>query len=128
MVFDDEPDHAVESGQMRVFRLDGVTATRPLTATLVWTDAPSPVGSGVLQNRLYLQLQRPDGTVIDGDTTAFPNATNNVQRVVLKGPVAGSYKVRVRGITVTKQSPGAAVGPGVNPRQDSRSSSRTAAA
>jgi hypothetical protein len=115
-LFDDEPAHAVESGQMRTFTLQGVTTDRPLKITLTWTDAPSPVGAGTPQNRLYLQVRRPDGVVIDGDVTAFPVVTNNVQQVVIPDPSAGTYEIRVRGVSVTTQSPGAAAG--ANPRQD----------
>jgi hypothetical protein len=41
---------------------------------------------------------------------------NNVQQVVVAEPVAGDYTVRVRGVSVTRQAPGAA--PGAGPRQD----------
>ncbi|MEL7361563.1 MAG: vWA domain-containing protein, partial [Bacteroidota bacterium] len=69
-----------------------------------------------LQNTLYLQVVRPDGTVLDGDTTPFPTATNNVQQVLIDTPAPGTYEVRVRGVAVNQQAPGAS--PGVNPRQD----------
>jgi hypothetical protein len=58
----------------------------------------------------------PNGGVTDGDTTPFPTATNNVQQVTINNPVAGKYTIRVRGISVSTQAPGAA--PGSNPRQD----------
>lgn len=115
-LFDDEPEHAVESLQMRVFVLPGVDTARPLKVTLVWTDAPSPIGTGSLQNRLYLQVRSPDASVLNGDVTPFPTATNNVQQVVVANPQAGNYEIRVRGVSVTRQAPGAAVG--ANPRQD----------
>jgi hypothetical protein len=115
-LFVDEPDHAVESLQMRVFVLEGVDTTRPLKVTLVWTDAPSPIGTGSLQNRLYLQVRSPDASVANGDVTPFPTATNNVQQVVVANPQSGNYEIRVRGVSVTRQAPGAAVG--ANPRQD----------
>jgi hypothetical protein len=41
--------------------------------------------------------------------------TNNVQQVTI-APVAGQYTIRVRGVSVVHQAPGAA--PGTNPRQN----------
>jgi serine protease AprX len=69
-----------------------------------------------LQNQLYLQLRHPNGVVEDGDVTAFPTVTNNVQQVTLDVPAAGTYEIRVRGVSVTQQAPGATGGP--SPRQD----------
>jgi hypothetical protein len=69
-----------------------------------------------VQNQLYLQVRDPDGVIEDGDASAFPTVTNNVQQVTIDAPVAGTYMIRVRGVSVTRQAPGAAGGP--NPRQD----------
>lgn len=110
MVFAQAPEDAVGCGELRLYRLDDVEAGRPLHVTLVWTDAPSPPGNGGLVNHLYLQLETPDGTVLDGDVTPYPTATNNVQRIVVPAPVAGTYTIRVRGLTVTSGSPGAPTG------------------
>jgi hypothetical protein len=44
--------------------------------------------------------------VLDGDLTPFPNAVNNVQQVTIAQPVAGTYEVRVRGVSVTRPLPG----------------------
>jgi hypothetical protein len=71
---------------------------------------------GGLQNTLYLQVVPPAGATIDGDLTAFPVVTNNVQQVVIAAPVAGTYQIRVRGVSITQHSPGASPGP--SPRQD----------
>jgi hypothetical protein len=116
-LFDDDPAHAVASGQMRTFTLQNVDAARPLRVALVWHDAPGLVGGGSLVNRLYLQVVRPDGVVVDGDVSPFPNAVNNVQQVVLPAPAAGTYLIRVRGVSVTRHSP-AAPGTGLPPLQD----------
>ena len=115
-LFVDEPNEAVETGQIRTYDVQAVNLSQPLKVTLVWTDAPSPVGIGGLQNQLYLQLRHPDGTVTDGDGTPLPTVRNNVQQVIVPAPVAGIYQVRVRGVAVTQQSPGASAG--TNPRQD----------
>jgi hypothetical protein len=82
----------------------------PLKAALAWTDAPAPTGIGGLENQLYLQLVDPDGAVVDGDVTPFPTARNNVQQVVIANPRAGDHRIRVRGVSVIRQAPGA--GPG----------------
>lgn len=115
-LFADEPDLAVESMQIRTFEVQAIDLTRPLKITLVWTDAPSLAGVGGIQNQLYLQVRDPGGAVLDGDVSAFPNVSNNVQRVVIAAPVAGTYEIRVRGVSVTVQAPGASGG--ANPRQD----------
>ena len=114
--FADEPDHAVETGEIRRYRATAASTTGPLKVTLVWTDSPSAVNLGALQNSLYLQVVSPSGSVIDGDTTPFPIATNNVQQISIESPEPGTYEIRVRGISVTQQAPGASGGP--NPRQD----------
>jgi serine protease AprX len=108
MQFVQEPGEAVATGEMRRYRLEGVDAASPLDVTLAWTDAPSALGNGGLTNQLYLQLETPDGTVLDGDVTPFPTATNNVQRITIAAPTAGTYVVRVRGVSVILDSPGAA--------------------
>jgi hypothetical protein len=116
-VFADEPEHAVATGQRRSYRVRAVDLTRPVKVTLVWTDAPAlpPVGAA-LQNKLYLQVQAPDGTVANGDLHPIDQVKNNVQQVVVADPVAGIYTIRVRGVEVTRPAPGA--GPGASPRQD----------
>ncbi len=115
-LFADEPDYAVESGQTRTFEVHVVDTGEPLKVTLVWTDAPGPVNMGGLENKLYLRVRDPGGAIEDGDTTPYPNVTNNVQQVVIAAPAAGAYEIEVRGVSVTEQAPGAS--PGTNPRQD----------
>jgi len=115
-LFADEPDHAVSTGEMRLFQVEGADQAIPLKVTLAWTDAPALAGSGGLVNGLYLQVLAPEGSVIDGDTTAFPAATNNVQQVLVEAPVAGTYTIRVRGVSVLQQAPGASSG--ATPCQD----------
>jgi hypothetical protein len=116
ILFADEPDEAVETGQMRNFPVQLVDPARPFKATLAWSDAPSPVDVGGLENQLYLQVVTPDDTVVDGDVTAFPTATNNVQQVAIPAPTPGTYQIRVRGISITRHAPSVPVG--ASPRQD----------
>lgn len=107
VLFSDDPSLALASGQMRVFSVQALDVSAPIRVTLCWTDAPSPVGVGQLQNQLYLQLVPPGGgPAIDADTTAFPVATNNVQMIEVAAPVAGTYEVRVRAINVVTRSAG----------------------
>jgi serine protease AprX len=113
LVFADDPADAVSTGQIRTYRIEAADPSVPLKVTLAWTDAPAPLGSGGLTNQLYLQVRRPDGTVLGGDTTPFPTATNNVQQVVIEDPAPGVYTVRVRGVAVIAGAPGA----GPVPRQ-----------
>jgi hypothetical protein len=61
---------------------------------------------------LYLQVRTPGGAVLIGDLTPFPSATNNTQQVIVAVPEAGVYEIRVRGVSVTVQSPGATIVPG----------------
>jgi hypothetical protein len=114
-LFDDEPQRAVATGEMRVFAARIADISQPLRVTLAWTDAPSLPNNGSLENELYLQLQAPDGTILNGDITPFPNATNNVQRIIVANPAAGTYQIRVRGINVVRSAPGTPPGA---PRQD----------
>ena len=114
--FADDADDAVTTGEIRGYQIHNVDTNVPLKVTLAWTDAPAPTGIGGLENQLYLQLVSPDGAVVDGDVTPFPTARNNVQQVVIANPIAGDYRIRVRGVSVIRQAPGAGAGP--NPRQD----------
>jgi len=114
--FADEPDQAVQTGQIAVYNAVVADVTKPVTITLAWTDPPSAAGVGGLQNQLYLRVQPPSGDALDGDLQPFPNAQNNVQRVVVTAPVAGTYQVQVHGVSVTVNSP-VLTNPGL-PKQD----------
>jgi len=116
-LFADEPDDALQTGELRLYQISDVRAGQRLRVTLVWTDAPSQAGVGGLVNQLYLHVIAPDGSVSQGDVTPFPLATNNVQQVTIPAPAPGNYVVRVIALAVTRHAPGA--GPIDNPpRQD----------
>ena len=116
-LFADEPQLAVSSGEMRTFQVQAVDPTLPLKVTLVWTDAPAPSGVGGLINTLYLQVVEPGGTVRNGDVAAFPTVNNNVQQVIIPAPLAaGTFEIRVRGVSVVQHAPSVPAGP--SPRQD----------
>ena len=96
--FSDDINLAVATGDIRQFSVQVADPALPLRVTLVWSDSP---GKG-LQNRLYLRLLPPGGApAIDGDITAFPTVRNNVQRVLIAAPVAGTYIVQVHGVAVS---------------------------
>ncbi len=115
VAFDDEPVNAVETGQIRTFPIEAANLSEPLKVTLCWTDRQSTTAGG-LQNQLYLQLVDPGAPILNGDVTPFPSVTNNSQQITVPAPVAGVYTIRVRGVSVAHQAPGAAIG--ANPRQD----------
>jgi hypothetical protein len=88
------------------FTVDVVPAdpSRPVKASLVWTDPPGlPGGEKALVNDLDLTVQAPDGTFWFGNdfadgwstTNAFRDDLNNVEGVFLESPSAASYRVKV---------------------------------
>ncbi len=94
--YSDDVDLAVATGDVRSFSVLLAEVGHPLRVTLVWNDEP---GSGI-QNQLYLRVIAPDGTITDGDLSAFPAVSNNVQRVHIEAPIAGTYTIEVHGIAV----------------------------
>jgi subtilisin family serine protease len=86
--------------EVRTFSVQLADSGHPFRATLAWTDAPAPANVGGLNNRLYLRVVDPNGTVFDGDVTPFPTVTNNVQRVHIDAPIAGVYTIEVYGVSV----------------------------
>jgi serine protease AprX len=104
-LFDDEQANAVGTGEMRVYECVVRDRTKPFKVTMVWTDAPATVGVGGLTNKLYMQLVAPGGQIRDGDVKPFPNAVNNVQQILVNQPEAGTYRIRVRGVSVVRHAP-----------------------
>ena len=103
----------MSTGQLRSYPVQAVDLARPIKVTLVWADAPALATAGAaLQNQLYLQVQAPDGGVTNGDVHPIDQMKNNVQQVAIAAPVAGTYTIRVRGVSVTT---GARGGPGRHP-------------
>ncbi|MCL4834084.1 MAG: S8 family serine peptidase [Caldilineaceae bacterium] len=100
--YSDDVDLAVASDEVRSFSVQLAQTGHPFRVTLVWNDEP---GSGI-QNKLYLRVIAPDGAVFDGDVTPFPTnpgdtkASNNVQRVHIDTPAAGTYTIEVHGLEV----------------------------
>ncbi|MEU6860544.1 S8 family serine peptidase [Glycomyces sp. NPDC046736] len=108
--FADAPGHAVATGEIRAFRIEAADPEQPLKITLAWTDAPALEGLGGIVNGLYLQLETPSGDVLDWDGGTPTRVTNNVQQITVPQPEDGVYTIRVRGVSITQHSPGAAEG------------------
>ncbi|WP_035748601.1 S8 family serine peptidase [Glycomyces sp. NRRL B-16210] len=104
----DAPEDAVATGEIRTYRVEAADPDEPLKLTLAWTDAPSLEGLGGLVNQLYLQLETPDGTIVNWDAGPYTRVSNNVQQITVDAPQDGVYTIRVRGVSVTEHSPGAA--------------------
>lgn len=102
--FSDDIDLAVATGDIREFSVLLADTSAPFRVTLCWTDR-NGVG---LQNKLYLRVIDPNNATFDGDVAAFPNPSNNVQRVHIDTPVAGTYTIQVHGIEVLFGIPGLA--------------------
>lgn len=95
--FADDIQLAVATGEVRQFQVLLADAAQPFRVTMAYTDHP---GKGI-QNRLYLRVITPGAATIDGDVTAFPTVSNNVQRVHIDAPTPGLYTIEVHGIDVT---------------------------
>ena len=85
-----------------------VKAGKNFKVTLAWIDPNGTVGTGrTLVNDLDLEVIAPNGDtylgnvgyVNNGSTVAgdedLPDSLNNLEQVILKAPVTGTYKVRV---------------------------------
>jgi hypothetical protein len=112
--FADSPGDAVSTGELRVLEIDDVQPGEPLRVTLVWTDAPAGSGGGLV-NQLYLRVQDPDGGLLSGDVSRFPDPVNNVQRVIVPEARPGRYLIAVFGFSVIVHAIGVPSGPA--PRQ-----------
>ncbi|WP_121352453.1 S8 family serine peptidase [Flavisolibacter nicotianae] len=89
-------------------------ATAELKVLLYWNDLPaSLLSTKSLVNDLDLEVVDPSGnvvlpTVLDTTITALGNEpvngadhVNNMEQVVIRNPLAGTYTLRVKGTTVT---------------------------
>lgn len=91
-----------DSGQVFTLPLTVVDPSRPLTVTLVWTDAPGMLfAQRALVNNLDLELVGEEGTFLGNRLEqgrsvlgGGPDWLNNVERVVLPSP-GTEYVVRV---------------------------------
>ncbi len=108
----DESAQALGTGDVVEYRFE-VEAGQPFKATLTWTDYPAMAGAGIhLVNRLRLEVEDPDGGVwtqklADDDPDPFQSTSdsgfdnlNNVHQIRFDEPIAGEYRLRVRGVHV----------------------------
>ncbi len=93
------------AGTERVWRVE-TTRAASLDVQLVWIDYPATSqGGGGLVNDLDLVVSnRVTGTVWWGNGVAGGDRTNNVEGVRIASAPAGTYDVRVRGVTVPYDS------------------------
>jgi hypothetical protein len=116
----------VGNGATRSYQLK-VQAGEPLDVTLAWTDAPDllPAGSPALVNNLNLTVTGPGGTYVGNNMNSrtspgvaaaetlpglgLADAANNVERVRVAAPAAGTYTITVTAATVQTGNQGFAV-------------------
>lgn len=93
------------AGSERVWRVE-TTRAAPLDVQLVWIDYPATAaGGGGLVNDLDLVVSnRVTGAVWWGNGVMGGDHTNNVEGVRIASAPAGTYDVRVRGVTVLHDS------------------------
>ena len=93
------------AGSERVWRVE-TTRAAPLDVQLVWIDYPATAeGGGGLVNDLDLVVSnRTTGVAWWGNSVVGGDRTNNVEGVRIASAPAGTYEVRVRGVTVSYNS------------------------
>jgi subtilisin family serine protease len=100
--------HMVSAHEQREYQFLVQDETVPFRATLVWTD----FASKRLINRLTLIVQTPDGREFHGNFTDPQDPgknfdkKNNVQKIIIKDPSSGIYRIVVRGDDVPQDVPG----------------------
>ena len=94
-----------DEGSEQIWRVE-TTRAAPLDVQLVWIDYPATSeGGGGLVNDLDLVLSnRVTGAVWWGNGVMGGDHTNNVEGVRIASAPAGTYDVRVRGVTVPYDS------------------------
>ena len=93
------------AGAERVWRVE-TTRAAPLDVQLAWIDYPATAeGGGGLVNDLDLVVSnRTTGVAWWGNGVAGGDRTNNVEGVRIASAPAGTYEIRVRGVTVPYDS------------------------
>jgi hypothetical protein len=116
----------VGNGAARSYQIK-VQAGEPLDVTLAWTDAPDllPAGSPALVNNLNLTVTGPGGSYLGNNMNSRTNpgaavaetlpgagvadTANNVERVRIAAPAAGTYTITVTAATVQTGNQGFAL-------------------
>ncbi len=78
-----------QTGERRTFPIRVTAPGQPLTATLVWTDAPASLyAARMLVNDLDLSIICPDGT-----TLSAADALNTTERIRIPSAAPGTYRI-----------------------------------
>ena len=93
------------AGAEHVWRVE-TTRTAPLDVQLVWIDYPatSEGGGGLINDLDLVVSNRVTGATWWGNGVTGGDRTNNVEGVRIASAPAGTYEVRVRGVTVPYDS------------------------
>ena len=106
------------TGGSRSWTLDIASAARPLEITMAFTDFAGTVNAAnAVVNNLNLEVVAPNGTTYLGNvfasgfstTGGAADAINNVERVAFSAPLAGTYTIRVLGVSVPQGPCGFAI-------------------
>ncbi len=118
-LFIDQRHAFTANGQRHSWRIQPADTTRPMRATLVWTDAPGNSGdNSPLVNNLDLEISRTVGATtttwrgnnfLNGFSSAggVADAANNVECIYLQNP-SGVYDLAVVATTLTEDARDAA--------------------
>lgn len=97
--FDEAP--GLETGWAVGYQAEVTGTAASLRATLAWSDYPaSPAAAKALVNDLDLLLETPEGEVVYPNGADGPDRINNVERIELRSPPPGTYRLVVRGVNV----------------------------
>ncbi|MBL9078470.1 MAG: S8 family serine peptidase [Planctomycetes bacterium] len=108
-VVDARRANGLVAGGSRSFQVDVTSFLRPLEITLAFTDYPGTVNaSNPVVDNLDLLVTAPNGTVYRGNvfasgwsaTGGTADAKNNVERVAVQLPAAGTWTIQVVGTAV----------------------------
>ena len=105
--FYDQSDVLASSGDRSVRAFTVQDASKPVKVTLVWTDAPGPIGGNAFVNNLDLEVAGGGNTYLGNvfggaysRTGGSADVRNNVESVRLPPGTTGRFAVTVRGTSI----------------------------
>ncbi|HEY8280048.1 MAG TPA: S8 family serine peptidase [Bdellovibrionota bacterium] len=102
-----EESTGLATGTYKDFSVN-VRGNRPLRVTLAYTDAPGAVeAQRTLVNDLDLLVTDPSGRAFYPNGRTDKDAINNMEQIDVLSPVAGTYKVTIKGANVPQGKNGA---------------------
>ncbi|HEX6197683.1 MAG TPA: S8 family serine peptidase [Jiangellaceae bacterium] len=115
-VWDKRHAKGLKTSDTRTHKIDVEGGSEPLKVTLVWTEPPGEDSDPVV-NDLDLRVTAPgeDAAVYNGNafldgesdpTSQFRDSKNNVEMVIVRTPVTGTWTIEVRAIKVRVGDPG----------------------